>query len=42
MGWNFKWVSSNGTDFNFDYGVSFREEAREKGEESNTTIRRMK
>jgi predicted dithiol-disulfide oxidoreductase (DUF899 family) len=23
MGWKFKWVSSNGTDFNFDYGVSF-------------------
>jgi predicted dithiol-disulfide oxidoreductase (DUF899 family) len=23
MGWTFKWVSSGGTDFNFDYGVSF-------------------
>lgn len=23
MGWNFKWVSSSGTDFNFDYHVSF-------------------
>ncbi len=23
MGWNFKWVSSLGTDFNFDYHVSF-------------------
>src|SRR5258708_22546306 len=23
MGWKFKWVSSNGTDFNFDYKVSF-------------------
>lgn len=22
MGWRFKWVSSNGTDFNFDYQVS--------------------
>ena len=22
MGWGFKWVSSNGTDFNFDYQVS--------------------
>ena len=22
MGWHFKWVSSNGTDFNFDYQVS--------------------
>jgi predicted dithiol-disulfide oxidoreductase (DUF899 family) len=23
MGWTFKWVSSFGSDFNFDYGVSF-------------------
>jgi len=23
MGWKFKWVSSNGTDFNRDYGVTF-------------------
>jgi predicted dithiol-disulfide oxidoreductase (DUF899 family) len=23
MGWNFKWVSSGGTDFNFDYQASF-------------------
>jgi predicted dithiol-disulfide oxidoreductase (DUF899 family) len=23
MGWSFKWVSSYGTDFNYDYGVSF-------------------
>ncbi len=30
MGWQFKWVSSNANDFNFDYGVSFtpEEEAR--------------
>ncbi|MGE0424864.1 MAG: DUF899 domain-containing protein [Reyranellaceae bacterium] len=26
MGWNFPWVSSNGSDFNYDYGVSFRKE----------------
>jgi predicted dithiol-disulfide oxidoreductase (DUF899 family) len=26
MGWNFLWVSSFGTDFNFDYGVSFTPE----------------
>jgi predicted dithiol-disulfide oxidoreductase (DUF899 family) len=26
MGWNFKWVSSAGTDFNFDYQVSFTPE----------------
>jgi len=23
MGWRFQWVSSNGSDFNFDYHVSF-------------------
>ena len=23
MGWKFKWVSSNGNDFNYDYKVSF-------------------
>ena len=27
MGWSFKWVSSSGTDFNFDYYVSFTPEA---------------
>jgi len=26
MGWNFKWVSSWGTDFNWDYHVSFTQE----------------
>ena len=26
MGWSFKWVSSFGTDFNFDYHVSFTPE----------------
>jgi predicted dithiol-disulfide oxidoreductase (DUF899 family) len=26
MGWNFKWVSSFGSDFNFDYHVSFTPE----------------
>ena len=32
MGWTFKWVSSSGTDFNFDYHVSFSPEdiARKK------------
>lgn len=24
MGWTFHWVSSRGSDFNFDYGVSFK------------------
>jgi len=32
MGWRFKWVSSNGTDFNYDFGVSFTPEERAKGE----------
>jgi len=32
MGWNFKWVSSFGADFNRDYHVSFTPEEREKGE----------
>ena len=27
MGWNFKWVSSGNTDFNYDYHVSFTPEA---------------
>lgn len=31
MGWKFKWVSSLGSDFNFDYGVSFTKEEREAG-----------
>ncbi len=26
MGWHFQWVSSFGSDFNFDYHVSFRED----------------
>jgi predicted dithiol-disulfide oxidoreductase (DUF899 family) len=26
MGWQFRWVSAAGTDFNYDYGVSFRRE----------------
>jgi predicted dithiol-disulfide oxidoreductase (DUF899 family) len=31
MGWHFKWVSSFGSDFNFDYHVSFTEEDKERG-----------
>jgi predicted dithiol-disulfide oxidoreductase (DUF899 family) len=31
MGWSFKWVSSSGTDFNYDYHVSFTPEAIESG-----------
>ena len=30
MGWRFKWVSSYGSDFNFDYHVSFTEEEEKK------------
>lgn len=26
MGWSFPWVSSHGSDFNFDFGVSFTKE----------------
>jgi len=26
LGWSFPWVSSHGTDFNYDYGVSFKKE----------------
>jgi len=29
MGWSFTWVSSGGTDFNFDYRVSFRPDEQE-------------
>lgn len=32
MGWHFPWVSSNGSDFNFDFGVSFTPEQIESGE----------
>ena len=30
MGWQFKWVSSNANDFNFDFGVSFTPEEKLK------------
>jgi len=32
LGWNFKWVSSYNTDFNFDYNISFRPEDIAKNE----------
>ncbi|HUN49852.1 MAG TPA: thioredoxin family protein [Candidatus Sulfotelmatobacter sp.] len=32
MGWSFPWVSSLGSDFNFDYQASFTAEAMAKGE----------
>ena len=31
MGWRFKWLSSFGNDFNFDYHVSFTREDEKKG-----------
>ena len=32
MGWRVKWVSSAGSDFNFDFHVSFRPDEIAKGE----------
>jgi predicted dithiol-disulfide oxidoreductase (DUF899 family) len=32
MGWSFPWVSSFGSDFNYDYHVSFTPEERARGE----------
>ncbi|MDR4495524.1 MAG: DUF899 domain-containing protein [Nitrospirales bacterium] len=32
MGWTFTWVSSEGSDFNFDFGVSFSEEDERAGQ----------
>jgi predicted dithiol-disulfide oxidoreductase (DUF899 family) len=32
MGWRFKWMSSYGSDFNYDFGVSFTPEEKAKGE----------
>ena len=31
MGWQFRWVSSNGNDFNYDFGVSFTPEQFKSG-----------
>ncbi|MFO0997553.1 MAG: thioredoxin family protein [Alphaproteobacteria bacterium] len=31
MGWRFRWVSSHGSDFNYDFGVSFTKEDIQKG-----------
>jgi predicted dithiol-disulfide oxidoreductase (DUF899 family) len=35
MGWSFPWVSSDGTDFNHDFGVAFTEEEQAGGAEYN-------
>jgi len=34
LGWRFKWLSSQGSDFNFDYGVSFHSEDPAQAEDS--------
>jgi predicted dithiol-disulfide oxidoreductase (DUF899 family) len=31
LGWSFKWLSSSGSDFNYDYNVSFTPEALASG-----------
>jgi predicted dithiol-disulfide oxidoreductase (DUF899 family) len=31
MGWSFPWASSNGSDFNYDFDVSFTEEQQRSG-----------
>ncbi|HSP15389.1 MAG TPA: thioredoxin family protein [Thermoanaerobaculia bacterium] len=31
MGWSFKWLSSNGTDYNYDFQASFTPEALKSG-----------
>src|SRR5688572_17365637 len=31
LGWKFEWLSSGETDFNYDFGVSFRDEDRAAG-----------
>lgn len=42
LGWRFKWVSSLGSDFNFDYGVSFlAEEPSGRQDSYNYAPRRM-
>jgi predicted dithiol-disulfide oxidoreductase (DUF899 family) len=35
MGWSFPWVSSLGSDFNSDFGVSFTDEQQREGAEYN-------
>lgn len=32
LGWTFKWVSSNGNDFNYDFEVSFRPDQLARGD----------
>ena len=37
MGWTFPWASSLGSDFNFDFNVSFTEEQQREGASNTTT-----
>ena len=37
MGWTFPWASSVGSDFNFDFNVSFTEEQQREGVSNTTT-----
>jgi predicted dithiol-disulfide oxidoreductase (DUF899 family) len=41
MGWGFDWVSTAGSDFNFDFGVSFTEEGMRQGVEYNYRVENM-
>src|SRR5580704_16034969 len=42
LGWKFNWVSSYGTDFNYDYHVSFTPEQLAKGKvEHNFTLEKF-
>jgi predicted dithiol-disulfide oxidoreductase (DUF899 family) len=36
LGWTFKWVSSSGSDFNFDFHVSFKPEQVGRGDSRKT------
>ncbi len=38
MGWTFAWVSSAGSDFNVDFGVSFTPQQRQDGAEYNFRV----
>jgi predicted dithiol-disulfide oxidoreductase (DUF899 family) len=38
MGWTFPWASSFGSDFNFDFKVSFTEEQQRQGIDYNYTV----
>ncbi|MGO4221209.1 DUF899 domain-containing protein [Lysobacter sp. TAF61] len=39
MGWQFKWVSSHGTDFNHDYGVNFTQDEMTSGKVDYNYVR---